>query len=116
MVENQPAQIPNQNQPAFHGESSEAQKTTESFTVPPPPKKSRNLKSKWPLLIIVVLLVLLIPLGGYFVLSKTQKTEPTSSPSPEPVACAQEAMLCPDGKTYVSRQGPKCEFAPCPGS
>lgn len=29
-----------------------------------------------------------------------------------PVACTMEAKLCPDG-SYVSRQGPKCEFAPC---
>jgi hypothetical protein len=25
-----------------------------------------------------------------------------------------EVMTCPDG-TQVGRQGPKCEFAPCPG-
>ncbi len=30
------------------------------------------------------------------------------------VACTMEAKLCPDGKTYVGRQGPNCEFAPCP--
>lgn len=29
------------------------------------------------------------------------------------VACTMEAKLCPDG-SYVSRSGPKCEFAPCP--
>jgi hypothetical protein len=29
--------------------------------------------------------------------------------------CTQEAKLCPDG-SYVSRQGPNCEFAPCPGT
>lgn len=28
--------------------------------------------------------------------------------------CTMEAKLCPDGTTYVSRQGPNCEFAPCP--
>ena len=33
--------------------------------------------------------------------------------SPEPVACTQEAKLCPDG-SYVGRVPPKCEFAPCP--
>lgn len=27
-----------------------------------------------------------------------------------------EAKICPDGVTYVGRQGPKCEFAPCPTS
>ncbi|NIO22617.1 MAG: hypothetical protein GTN38_01135 [Candidatus Aenigmarchaeota archaeon] len=31
----------------------------------------------------------------------------------EPVACTQDAKLCPDG-TYVSRVPPDCEFAPCP--
>ncbi len=30
------------------------------------------------------------------------------------VACTMEAKQCPDG-SYVGRQGPKCEFAPCPG-
>ncbi len=29
------------------------------------------------------------------------------------VACAQEAMICPDGSS-VGRTGPKCEFAKCP--
>lgn len=29
-------------------------------------------------------------------------------------ACTMEAKLCPDGKTYVSRTGPNCEFTPCP--
>jgi membrane protein YqaA with SNARE-associated domain len=29
-------------------------------------------------------------------------------------ACTMEAKLCPDGTTSVSRQGPNCEFAPCP--
>ncbi len=31
----------------------------------------------------------------------------------EPVACTQDAKLCPDG-TYVGRVPPDCEFAPCP--
>lgn len=30
-----------------------------------------------------------------------------------PVACTQEARLCPDGST-VGRTGPNCEFAQCP--
>ncbi len=29
--------------------------------------------------------------------------------------CTQEAKLCPDG-SYVSRTGPKCEFAACPAT
>jgi hypothetical protein len=41
---------------------------------------------------------------------------PSATPTGEQVACTQEAMLCPDGYTYVSREGPNCEFAPCPGN
>jgi len=35
-------------------------------------------------------------------------------PAPEPVACTQEAKLCPDG-SYVGRTGPNCDFQECPG-
>jgi len=31
----------------------------------------------------------------------------------ETVMCTQDAKLCDNGKTYVSRTGPNCEFAPC---
>jgi hypothetical protein len=31
-----------------------------------------------------------------------------------PAACTMDAKACPDG-TYVGRQGPNCEFAPCSG-
>ena len=30
------------------------------------------------------------------------------------IACAMDAKECPDG-SYVSRSGPQCEFASCPG-
>ena len=30
-----------------------------------------------------------------------------------PIACTEEAKLCPDGSA-VGRTGPNCEFAPCP--
>ncbi len=30
------------------------------------------------------------------------------------IACTMEAKLCPDC-SYVSRTGPHCQFAPCPG-
>lgn len=33
-----------------------------------------------------------------------------------PVACTMEAKLCPDGKTYVSRQAPSCDFVSCPAT
>jgi len=35
--------------------------------------------------------------------------------SASPVACTQEAKLCPDG-TAVGRTGPKCEFEACPAT
>lgn len=33
---------------------------------------------------------------------------------PHGTVCSMEAMRCPDG-SYVSRTGPNCAFAPCPG-
>jgi hypothetical protein len=36
------------------------------------------------------------------------------NPGNRPIACTMEAKVCPDG-SYVSRTGPNCEFAPCPG-
>jgi hypothetical protein len=39
---------------------------------------------------------------------------PGQKPAPSnPVACTEEAKICPDGSA-VGRQGPKCEFAACP--
>jgi hypothetical protein len=34
-------------------------------------------------------------------------------PAEQGAACTMEAKQCPDG-SYVGRQGPTCEFAPCP--
>jgi hypothetical protein len=47
------------------------------------------------------------------VLSTFKFISPSASPSAKPVACTQEAKLCPNG-SYVGRTGPNCEFAPCP--
>lgn len=38
---------------------------------------------------------------------------PQTPDAPEAVSCTLEAKICPDG-TAVGRQGPLCEFAPCP--
>lgn len=35
-------------------------------------------------------------------------------PQEDMIACTMDAKMCPDG-SYVSRQGPNCEFAPCSG-
>ncbi|MES2224083.1 MAG: hypothetical protein V4469_04095 [Patescibacteria group bacterium] len=41
---------------------------------------------------------------------------PHSADEPgDQVACTMEAKQCPDG-SYIGRQGPNCEFAPCPGN
>lgn len=40
--------------------------------------------------------------------------EPVPSPEVPEVSCTFDAKLCPDGSA-VGRQGPNCEFAPCPG-
>ena len=37
----------------------------------------------------------------------------TKMNSEKPIACTQEAKICPDGSS-VGRTGPNCEFAPCP--
>lgn len=49
-------------------------------------------------------------------LAACPKQGESSEPAPEeqPVACTMDAKLCPDGSS-VGRQGPNCEFAPCPG-
>ena len=37
-----------------------------------------------------------------------------AAPKNDAVACTADAMLCSDGKTYVSRSGTNCEFKACP--
>lgn len=39
----------------------------------------------------------------------------TSACTNSPVACTQEAKMCPDG-SYVGKTGPNCAFAACPGT
>lgn len=41
--------------------------------------------------------------------------QPANGPGKrDKIFCTQEAKLCSDGKTYVGRTGPNCEFAKCP--
>lgn len=46
--------------------------------------------------------------------NNTSITFPTPIIAPIPVACTTDAKLCSDGKTYVSRIAPSCQFAACP--
>ena len=58
-------------------------------------------------IIVIIGIIILASVAGYFIVNRQ-----TASP-PTPIACTQEAKLCPDG-SYVSRTGSKCEFAECP--
>lgn len=63
------------------------------------------------LIMVVIALVVLAGLvgGGWYVKKKV-----LTKNAPVQKACTQEARQCPDGKTYVGRTGPNCEFAQCP--
>lgn len=64
--------------------------------------------------IMIVIIIIVVGAAGYFALNRQgSQTGAVPAPTPEPVACAQDAKLCPDG-SYVSRTAPRCEFAPCP--
>ncbi len=72
--------------------------------------KSNNMKNNKgvaPILIVLIIIGVLALGGGtyYFLVKK----------APKPVACTQEAKICPDGSA-VSRTGPNCEFAECPAA
>lgn len=58
-------------------------------------------------------LIAFIAIASYQKSQKAFPPAPLISPTPEPVSCTIEARICPDG-SYVGRQGPKCEFQPCP--
>lgn len=58
-------------------------------------------------LIVIIGVIILVGAAGYLIVNRQTVLPPT------PVACTQEAKLCPDG-SYVGRTGPNCEFALCP--
>ncbi|MBI5530988.1 MAG: hypothetical protein HY918_05855 [Candidatus Doudnabacteria bacterium] len=60
---------------------------------------------------IVVILLIAAGVATYFLYANKPKSPEVVEQ--EPVACTQEAKLCPDG-SYVGRSGPSCEFAACP--
>ncbi len=74
-------------------------------------------------IVLIIVLVVLVGVGTFFAIhNKIISSVPlplpigttTPNPIPSPIACTLEAKLCPDGKTYVGRTGPNCEFAKCP--
>lgn len=58
-------------------------------------------------IIIVVVVVAVLGTAGYFLYKQYS--------APKPIACTQEAKVCPDGSS-VGRTGPNCEFAECPAA
>lgn len=74
-----------------------------------------NQKGFIGIIVIIVALLAMLGVATYFVVQKNGPSiyTPFIKPNPNPVACTQEAKQCPDG-SYVSRTGPKCEFAKCP--
>lgn len=52
--------------------------------------------------------------GNNFVEDIDPIQEPWQEDEEEAVFCTMDAKACPDG-SYVGRQWPNCEFAPCPG-
>ena len=61
---------------------------------------------KWVTILIAVLVMAMIGIAGYFVYQYYFVSD-------EPVACTEEAKVCPDGSS-VGRVAPDCEFAECP--
>lgn len=59
-------------------------------------------------LVAGIVLIILLGVGGFIYRNAMER-----SVVPKEATCPAEAKLCPDGTT-VSRQGPHCEFAPCP--
>lgn len=87
------------------------------FSEPPPPPMNNNSSNnmKWLFIIFILILIVLIPVLIFLFLkiSNQNNNSISPTPSPAPVACTLDAKICPDGST-VGRQGPNCEFAPCP--
>lgn len=65
---------------------------------------TRRMKS----LLAGIVLILVVGIGGFIYRNVAERTG-----GPEPVACTEEAKMCPDGSS-VGRIAPSCEFAPCP--
>lgn len=61
------------------------------------------------IIVIGIVILALLGVAGFIVFERPEiRTKET-----EEIVCTMDAKLCPDG-SYVSRSGPKCEFASCP--
>lgn len=59
---------------------------------------------------ILGLTAIIFVIGGFLYINNP---EPIEYETEEPVVCAQDALLCPDG-SYVGRVAPDCQFQVCP--
>ncbi len=64
--------------------------------------------------IFAVLFIVLVGVAGAFYFYPSLGS-PVAVVPDTPVACTEEAKVCPDGSS-VGRTGPDCEFAACPGT
>ena len=64
-------------------------------------------------LALIVLLTSVLGLAGFLYRASLEGRYTAPFPERSPVACTQEAKICPDG-TAVGRTGSNCEFTPCP--
>ena len=62
-----------------------------------------------------LLLLLLAGVGGYYFLNHQKSTSPSPIPLPQGGVCEAETMMCSDG-TILKKEGPNCDFPPCPNS
>ncbi len=62
---------------------------------------------------ITVGILIVVAVSAIAIFAATKPAPPSTSP--EPVACTEEAKLCPDG-SYVGRTGPQCQFSACPAN
>ena len=66
-------------------------------------------------LIPLFLLVVLLGGGGYYLLNNQKMYSPVPIPLPQGHVCEPDTMVCEDG-TVLKREGPNCDFPPCPAS
>lgn len=73
-----------------------------------PPSQTRKMKISPTQTTLAIVLLLILAGIGYAAFSMGKENS-----GPKVVACSLDAKICPDGSS-VGRNGPNCEFAPCP--
>jgi len=72
----------------------------------------KDPRTNWKYILIIVILAAIVG-GGILAYQYLWLPKEEAKNSQKPVACTQEAKICPDGST-VGRTGPNCEFTTCP--